>query len=293
MKIQVVIEATSIQEYTEAIQALAAGYTVAPAPSITESLKATGEAAKAVTTGGTITGLSDAEESKPAEPKEQSWHRTAKKYYDELLGLEGGLAALKEIEKEYKVTKIVDLGKVNCAKFSTAIKEAILELQDKTKEEAPAPKEVEQVFSNDEKSEPKHGFPAVKAIAMKLNKIQDGKAEVKFLLDKFGAGKLSDLQEENYDEFHELASKAIADHDNAPVKEDKPKEEKPVETKEDKAEDKEVTLPMIRGIAKQLADQGFKDEIRQVLKDHGAASLTKIDKKDYQSVYSALVAYNG
>lgn len=249
MKIQVVIEAESIHEYTEAIKALAAGYqvnAVAPVevvvPVNIDTIKVAEEKPKRNRTRAAADKLSKAEEKEIVEDakKQQKQAEELEKQADK---------AIEESEEK--------------ASFSNTV------------------------------TEPTHGFPAVKLIASKLSKIQDGKAEVKFLLDKFGAKKLSDLQEENYDEFHELASKAIADHDNAPAKEDKPSEDVSdgddvVQEEDGGAEDKPVTIEMIRAKAKELSVAGYKEEIKAVLKELGAPSLTKIPKEKYDAFYNAL-----
>lgn len=237
MKINVCIEATSIEEYLEAIQALAAGYTVVP--SITNTVEA---------------------------PKKQP------KRASEVKGKEIPVKTVVKSEDEPK--KEIGANKLS--------------------ETTPTP-ETEETSAEEktEASEPKHGFPAVKLIAGKLNKIQDGKAEVKFLLDKFEVKKLSDLKEENYDEFHELASKAIADHDKAPTTDtgstgEVEKEDTPVESGE-----KEITLEMVRGVAKQLNDQGFKEEIRKALKKFGESNIGKLKKEDYAEFHKELMKHNG
>ncbi|USL89268.1 hypothetical protein vBBceSLY1_00049 [Bacillus phage vB_BceS_LY1] len=217
MKIQVVIEATSIQEYTEAIQALAAGYKV----TIVKEENTYAEASKAV----------DSDEVKVAEEKPKK--NTVK------------------APKEEKNTA--------------------------------APKAEDKV--SEEKTEaPKYGFPAVKQIAMKLSKITDGKAEVKALLEHYSVTKLSDLAESQYDDFHADATQLIADHDNAPAKEDKPKDN----VEDVPSDDKEITLEMIRSKAKELSVAGFKEEIKAALKEIGAPALTKIPKDQYASFYEAM-----
>lgn len=204
MKINVCIEATSIEEYLEAIQALAKGYVVDSAPVVNnDTIHPVEVPAEKVD--------SDVQESKPVETEVKYIStKSAKRLDDKLKGLDD--ETLESLFAEYNIASVVGLPESDLRKFDAALNKALKEV------EADKPiADVADVPSDDirESTEPKHGFPAVKLIASKLNKIQDGKAEVKFLLDKFGVKKLSDLKEENYDEFHELASKAIADHDKA------------------------------------------------------------------------------
>lgn len=284
MKINVCIEANTIEEYLEAIQALAAGYTVAPQPSIAASLVGKQESAS------TVVGKED----ESSEPKEQSYHRTAKKYYNELLELDSKEAV--RIFNSFNVEGIDYLNKVNCAKFSVKLREAIAKAQGDAIDEAKAQqKEAEELEKQADKaieeSGPKHGFPAVKLAATKLQKITDGKAEVKALLEKYNVKKLSELTEDQYDAFHDEAVQIVADHDNAPVKEaetpstteDTSTTEK-VETKEDSG----VTIQMIREKAKEIAVKFGNEPIKIILNDLGAKNLSSIKPEDFEEFYTRL-----
>lgn len=225
MKIQVVIEATSIQEYTEAIQALAAGYTVqTPVLNVTAGSQ---ESAAAVET-----------EEKPK-------RRTTTK---------------KEAQKPAEEPK----------------EEKKVEAEEKT-----GPAKTEQSTEG-------VSFVDVKLKAKQLANLPDGKSDVKFILEKLEVKKLSDLTEEQYASFMEMAEEAM----NVP-KTTETQSEEPVET-EDKTvstetpDTKEATIEMIRGKAKELSVAGYKEDIKGLLKEFGAAALTKIPKDKYGEFYAAM-----
>lgn len=265
MKIQVVIEATSIQEYTEAIQALAAGYTV-QAPVINNVAV---ESAKIV----------DFDEVKEAIVGN-----------DKTVKVEEAPAAKRNREKRKATAKAEETPKEEKSTTTPKAEEKTDSVATETSEQ-----------SKETTEAPKYGFPAVKLIASKLHKIPGGKDDVKFLLEKYGAKKLSDLKEENYDEFHAEVSQAIADHDGKTPSDDVSKsgEKNDSEVKDEKSESKEVTLEMIRGRAKQISgmvdedDDRAKNGIRAILKEYNAPSLTKLKKEVYEDFYVGLANLAG
>lgn len=244
MKIQVVIEATSIEEYTEAIQALAAGYTVAPNPIMAEVLVD----AKSV---------KKADEIKVAEEKPKTTRKPA--------------------------TKPVKAPK-----------------EEKNTTEPEAEKQTENAPSEAPKQESTVSFVDVKLKAKQLANLPGGKEDIKFILDKLGAKKLSDLTEDQYATFMEMAIEG-EDNINTATEFSKnmdkvvPKEDAPTDDvsesngkAEDKVETKEVTLEMIRSKAKELSVAGYKEDIKAALKDIGATALTKIPKDQYAAFYATM-----
>ncbi|AXN58342.1 hypothetical protein HWB81_gp33 [Bacillus phage Wes44] len=291
MKIQVTIEATTIEEYVEAINALAAGYQVAPNP-ITAEVFVDVKPAKAATNYAQAKEAveidTDAEEG--SEPKEQSYHRTAKKYFNELVDIASEEAVI--IFNEYNVEGINYLSKNRCAKFTAQIKEAILKHTESPKEEKNT--ETEKQAENEPSEAPKQqstdvSFVDVKLKAKQIANLPDGKADVKFILDKLGAKKLSDLSEDQYATFMELAAEAEKTPKSGNSDAESSEE---VENEKDSSEDKPVTLEMIRSKAKELSVAGYKEEIKAILKEFKAPSLTKIDKANYDEFYEAMVQIN-
>lgn len=288
MKIQVVIEAESIHEYTEAIKALAAGYTVAPQPSFAVAV----DKSRTVTTYGEAKQAveSDVAEDESSEPKEQSYHRTAKKYYNELVDIASEEAVI--LFNTYEVESINYLSKSKCTQFTTQLKEAILKHTEAPKEEKSTtePKAEKQV-ENEPSEAPKQSETAVSFVDVKLKAKQlanlpGGKEDIKFILDKLGAKKLSDLTEDQYATFMEMA---IEGEDNINTATEFSKNMDKVVPKEEKtSEDAEVTLEMIRSKAKELSVAGYKEEIKAALKGIGATALTKIPKDQYAAFYATM-----
>lgn len=235
MKITVTIEAETIQQYTEAVKALAAGYTVEP---VTIEVPVPVEVPVQVE-----------KEEKPAKRTRKAAAKTE---------------PVKEVEKPAE--------------------------DPKEEKDTPAP-ETEEKAAEKEAEAPKQestiSFIDVKATAVKLGNLPDGKADVKFILGKLDAAKLSDLKEEQYETFVEMAKEAM----------DTPKVEKQVETKQDAGEKdakpEEVTIAMIRSKAKELSVAGLGDDIRGKLKTFGAKSLVTLTKDQYNDFYAALGEING
>ncbi len=280
MKIQVVIEATSIQEYTEAIQALAAGYTVAPVNVEVPVVRT----------------VKQEIESDVAEDKQIKYvsMKTVDSLESKLLSLTAQReASANKMLSKLNITSVAELKESEVSEFESKLNSLVSAEEaaqakkaaedDKPIDDTAAPKTEDKV-SDAETKTPKYGFPAVKQIAMKLSKITDGKAEVKALLEHYSVTKLSDLAESQYDDFHADATQLIADHDNAPAKEDKPKDN----VEDVPSDDKEITLEMIRSKAKELSEAGFKEEIKAALKEIGAPALTKIPKDQYASFYETM-----
>ncbi|UZT28582.1 hypothetical protein vBBceSLY5_0027 [Bacillus phage vB_BceS_LY5] len=235
MKITVTIEAETIQQYTEAVKALAAGYTVEP-----------------VTIEVPVPVEVPVQVEKEEKPKKARTGKAAAKP-----------EPTKEVDKPAETPK--------------------------EEKDTPAPKTEEKAVEKETKpakQESTISFIDVKATAVKLGNLPDGKADVKFILGKLDAAKLSDLKEEQYETFVEMAKEAM----------DTPKVEKQVETKQD-AEEKdakpeEITLAMIRSKAKELSVAGLGDDIRGKLKTFGAKSLTTLTKDQYNDFYAALGEIN-
>lgn len=299
MKIQVVIEATSIQEYTEAIQALAAGYTVAPTINLdavvnTGTLKSGTEKTNAPVentyaeasdilkkSGDTIPGTL---EDKPKLISAKS----VKRLNDKVVSLDD--ETLENLFAEFNISAVSDLLDCDLRKFDAALnkalKEAEAEEKEIVKEAQEQQKEAEEVLKDAEESDIREvSFVDVKARAIKHGKLPDGKADVKFVLEKLGAAKLSDIKEDQYATFMSELD-ILEDLDKQPSEEVQASND---ETQnEDAAEDKPVTIEMIRAKAKELSVAGYKEEIKAVLKELGAPSLTKIPKEQYDAFYNAL-----
>ncbi|AUR81253.1 hypothetical protein [Bacillus phage Carmen17] len=306
MKIQVTIEATTIEEYVEAINALAAGYQVAPKP-VTVNVTAS---AKAVANGDfKVKTASDemkvAEESKPVENEVKYIStKSAKRLDDKIKGLDD--ETLESLFAEFNIASVVGLPESDLRKFDAALNKALKDAEAPKEEKNTSAPETEKQTENEpseasEQSETSYDFVSVKLKAKQIANLPDGKADVKFILDKLGVKKLSDLSEDQYATFMELAAEV---EDKPSSKEDKGAGTEPVQesnakvsqedaTDSDNGEAKPVTLEMIRGKAKQLSVEGYKDEIRGVLKEFGAVSLTKIPKDQYSDFYAALVKING
>lgn len=308
MKIQVVIEATSIQEYTEAIQALAAGYTVAPTINLdavvnTGTLKSGtvqtnapvqatyAEAADLIE--NTTIAADKIEMDKPTEVKCIS-RKVATRLSNKIdanLDNEDKHRLLESFNIASVVGLPAEEAKAFEALMDSFIKAAkeIEQEADKPTEEAPASKTEEeapeQTPETSKQSETTVSFVDVKARAIKHGKLPDGKADVKFVLEKLGAAKLSDIKEDQYATFMSELD-ILAEDASKPSSESNGKADD--ETQSEDSGEKEVTIEMIRAKAKELSVAGYKEEIKAVLKELGAPSLTKIPKEKYDAFYNAL-----
>lgn len=265
MKIQVSIEASTIEEYMEAIQALASGYQADPV----------------------VIEVPYPVEIKVAEEKPKRRTTTKQERVTE---------AQKSADKNtYAEAKDLIESTVGTSKLAEAPKEE----KDVAAPEEPtnAPEQTDEPSKQSETTGV--SFVDVKLRAKQVANLPDGKADIKFILEKLGASSLSKLKEDQYATFMEMAedleSKPTDSEDIGEVAEvlSSKEEEKSDEAQPEDSGEKEVTLEMIRGKAKQLAVAGFKSDIQAVLKTYGSPSLTKIKKEDYNAFYDALGTING
>lgn len=219
MKISVVIEAESIQEYTEAIQALAAGYTVAPAPSMTETLKEVSatkeeaEAQKAEVNSRFSKMEADVTEEGEVIPEEEKVEPknsfTATKLMFTKLGkITDGKAEQKALIERYGLKKLSDLTEDQYDAFHDEAKQIIADHDNAPQKEIETPSTTEDTSTpekvetrEDKTTDSKELTLEDVRKAAKETAVSVGKHVVQTALKKFGAGKLSDVKPEDFEAF--------------------------------------------------------------------------------------------
>lgn len=218
MKIQVVIEAESIHEYTEAIKALAAGYTVqAPVLNVVAgsqesaaTVDSEAEKQKEEEVNSRFSKMAadvteegeDIPEEEKVEPKNS--FTATKLMFTKLGKITDGKAEQKALIERFGLKKLSDLTEDQYDAFHDEAKQIIADHDNapqketetpSTTEDTSAPEEVE-TTEDDKELTLEDVRKAAKETAVSV-----GKHVVQAALKKFGAGKLSDVKPEDFEAF--------------------------------------------------------------------------------------------